>query len=634
MVLNTGLKNFIYGGLFILPLLPLLVVSDLLFPFIAGKGFFFRILVELIFAAWLLLALRDYNYRPRRSPLMLAGGIFLLILILATVFGVDPLKSFWSNFERMEGLSLYLHLAAYFLVLTSMLKTLRGWRYFFFTSLGVSVVVSIHSVGQLLGLYNIHQGGARIDANFGNATYLAVYLLFHLFLSAWLWTTTKSKNYYTGVALAVLGVVQLFLLYHTATRGAIIGLILGVVVSALIIGWRSDARARKIALTVPLVILLGVGIFYSIRNTELVQKSPVLERFANMSLSEGTVQSRFLIWRLSLSGVGENPILGWGPENYNIVFNKYYDPALWTNEQWFDRSHNIYLDWLIHAGLLGLIGYLSIFVLALLNLFKLIKRDPSQLWPGSILVGLLVAYMVHNFFVFDNLVSYFLFLSVLGYIHYLNLKEEVAPHSHWEVGSRGSIISAVAIVVVLIITFNIINIRPIKMGTAIIDALSPLPPEVPAEEAVNIKGNLFMEAVSGSYLGRAEAREQLMQWSTVVVTEQAVKEEQKMALLQFTASQLDLQTTVSPLDARPHLFLGNFLLSFGNYKEAVVYLNRALELSPQKHAVLFALGWAELKSGQVEQGLARLKATAEMSPDYPAAVETYRLGLKEVGRAR
>ncbi|MBP9855809.1 MAG: O-antigen ligase family protein [Candidatus Pacebacteria bacterium] len=634
MVLNTALKYFVYGGLFILTLLPLLVISDLLFPFIAGKGFFFRIVVELILAAWILLALRDQQYRPRRSPLVWAGAIFIIILILATIFGVDPLKSFWSNFERMEGLSLYLHLAAYFTVLISMFKSEKWWRYFFFTTLGVSIVVSLHAIRQLLGLTDIHQGGARIDANFGNASYLAVYLLFHLFLSAWLWASSKVKNYYGLVALALLWLVQLVLLYHTATRGAIIGFILGIMVTALIIGFKKGGRARALALAVPVIILIGAGTFYLIRNTELVQKSPVLERFANMSLSEGTVQSRFLIWRLSLSGVGENPILGWGPENYNIVFNKYYDARLWPQEQWFDRSHNIYLDWLIHAGLLGLISYLSILALAFWSLIKIIKNNPSQLLAGSLGVGLLVSYMVHNFFVFDNLVSYFLFLSVIGYIHYLTLAEAPPLAPRWEVGMRGSVVASIIILIGLVVTFNLINVRPIKTGMAIIDALSPLPAEITPEQSLNIRGNLFMKAVTGSYLGRAEAREQLMQMAAGVAADPNVKEEQKMALLQFTASQLDAQTKDTPQDARPYLFLGNFLLSFSNYQEALVYLQRALELSPQKHAVLFALGWAELKSGQVEQGLARLKATAEMSPDYPAAVETYRLGLKEVGRAR
>ena len=40
-------------GLFAIPLLPLYVSSSMLFPFITGKNFAFRIIVEIAFIFWL-----------------------------------------------------------------------------------------------------------------------------------------------------------------------------------------------------------------------------------------------------------------------------------------------------------------------------------------------------------------------------------------------------------------------------------------------------------------------------------------------------------------------------------------------------------------------------------------------------
>jgi len=37
-------------------------------------------------------------------------------------------------------------------------------------------------------------------------------------------------------------------------------------------------------------------------------------------------QSRLRSWNIGLKGFKERPILGWGIGNYNVVFNKHYDP--------------------------------------------------------------------------------------------------------------------------------------------------------------------------------------------------------------------------------------------------------------------------------------------------------------------
>ena len=76
---------------------------------------------------------------------------------------------------------------------------------------------------------------------------------------------------------------------------------------------------------------------------------------------------------MAIKGFIEKPILGWGQEGFNFVFNKYYDPRMYTQEPWFDRAHNTYLDWLIVGGALGLLSYLAIiflFYIIYLNLLN------------------------------------------------------------------------------------------------------------------------------------------------------------------------------------------------------------------------------------------------------------------------
>ena len=64
---------------------------------------------------------------------------------------------------------------------------------------------------------------------------------------------------------------------------------------------------------------------------------------------------------LPLKGFQEKPILGWGQDGFNYVFNKYYDPAMYGQESWFDRAHNAPLDFLVAGGILGFLSYFGLF---------------------------------------------------------------------------------------------------------------------------------------------------------------------------------------------------------------------------------------------------------------------------------
>src|SRR3989344_566891 len=116
MNINKFLQWFILGGLFLVLFLPLYVSDSMFFPFITGKNFAFRIIVELITGAWIILALRVPPYRPKKSLILYTLGAFVGVMAVADVLSENPFKSFWSNYERMEGFVGLMHVFAYFLV--------------------------------------------------------------------------------------------------------------------------------------------------------------------------------------------------------------------------------------------------------------------------------------------------------------------------------------------------------------------------------------------------------------------------------------------------------------------------------------------------------------------------------------
>src|SRR3989344_6956530 len=97
------------------PLIPLVWSNELFFPFISARGFFFRIVVEIVFAVWVILALKDNHFRPKGSLVLWTLVIFTGVIFLSYIFGISPYKSLWSNFERMEGFITLAHLFLYFL---------------------------------------------------------------------------------------------------------------------------------------------------------------------------------------------------------------------------------------------------------------------------------------------------------------------------------------------------------------------------------------------------------------------------------------------------------------------------------------------------------------------------------------
>src|SRR3989344_1479925 len=431
MSTNNWLRNLVFIGIFAVPFIPFVVSGSLLFPFITGKAFIYRVLVEIVFVLWFALAVRDADYRPRSSWIMKATGAFMVVVLLADIFALDSFKAFWSNYERMEGFVALAHHFLFFLVAASMMRTKNIWNKFLATNVGASIIMVIYAFLQLAGKITINQGGVRVDGTFGNATYLAIYMVFNIFFAGLLFTQWKNKT--ARYLLGAIALLDIVVLYFTATRGAILGAVGGAFITFVYLAIKAEKgdKIRKLAMTFVVLLIVGAGTFWSIRNTALVQKSPVLNRFANVSLEEVRSQGRYFVWPMAWHGFIERPILGWGQEGFNHVFAANYNPKMYNQEPWFDRTHNIVLDWMINAGALGIISYLLIFVAMLYSIGKASDANMTKAEKG-ILYGLVAAYIFHNLFVFDQIGSYILFFSLLAFLHYFTTVDKPAvQNSFW-----------------------------------------------------------------------------------------------------------------------------------------------------------------------------------------------------------
>ena len=216
MSLRELVRSIILICVFITPFICLFVANNMFFPFITGKNFTFRILTEIMFGAWGILMFIDATYRPRFSWILGAATAFIAIIAIADFHGMNPYRSFWSNYERMEGLITHIHLFLYFLVAGSVVASEKIWEWLWRTTLLASVMVNLfYAIPQISGLAESH---GRLDATFGNASYLSIFNMFNVFLAAFLFLRSKDRSWWTLWIYPAVAVLNLVILFYTQTR--------------------------------------------------------------------------------------------------------------------------------------------------------------------------------------------------------------------------------------------------------------------------------------------------------------------------------------------------------------------------------------------------------------------------------
>jgi O-antigen ligase len=657
------LKYSILGGIYLLLIIPFIVADGMFFPYIVGKAFIFRIIVEILFGLWLIYIIKYNESRPKTSYIFYSVLSFIFVLLMASILAVAPYKSFWSNFERMEGFVTFAHLFAYFMILISILNTEKMWLWFLRLNITAGVIMAITSLGD-----GAKENIVRIAGPLGNPIYISVYFLFIFFFTLILLykdvlvknlTNWKDfKKVFANILFYVyfsISILSSYIVYRTS-RGALLGLVGGILVAMISIAvfeksasTRLDESAKRvqsgpastqgggkkvirhIALGGIVIVLAFIVVFLGIRNTSYVKNNPTLSRLAQVSWSNVNDQARQLVWPMAIKGFKEKPILGYGLEGFNYVFNKHYDARMYNQETWFDRAHNAPLDFLVASGLFGFLAYLALFISAFYLLW--FKRNDIDISEMGLLTGLLAGYLFQAIFVFDNLISYIMFFTILAYIHsritekqdYKNNNSYIAQLVKDEEYQNYILIPLIVIITTVGVWW--VNIPAISANKTLISALR-LVQENRFPEALSA----FEKALSYKSLGDSEIREQLISSSVRAIKSETATVEIKQKFYNLTLDELEKQLKRVPNDARYYILTGSFLANVGNYKEAIPYIENAIKLSPQKQQMRFQLISVLYSLGRGEEALTEAKYTYDLEPNYEQAKGLYETLLKEVNK--
>lgn len=589
-------RTVIYIACGALIIIPFIVTDNLFFPYVTGKNLLFRIAVEVMLVCWIVLVIHDSKFIPRKSLLFTSFSLFVMWMLVATLLGDNVTRSFWSNFERMEGWVTLAHLLALFVVLIGFFQTKVQWRRLWYATTAAATVMSVWAIIERFS-YSIAELD-RISISFGNPTYLAGYILLHLGIVVWLWWShradSSSRFFSDWKSWVYMGISVLYLLtiWFAGSRGTVLGVMGGVGIFALLSAlWsRERPQLRKSSIVILLVIALCVGGFFALKDTSVVQDNVMLSRFAEISLSEGTSGTRFTIWKMALDAGSDHIVTGWGQGNFINVFAEYFEPSLYGQEPWFDRTHNVFLDWFIAGGLLGFLGYLSLFVTSLI----LIWKSEMDFVEKALFTALLGAYAIHNSFVFDNITSYIPFILLLGFFHRRGVTYEQQESS--TSSTQSSFISSAVLVVgvILIILFN----RPIYVQAhSLLDGLR----YVNAGEYEQAYAH-FDAALTMHPTGRQEVREQLAQVMATLYRN-GVDKEIFTEYVNRAQAELELEIADNPNNLRPYTYYVNTLQFKGENERALEVIDVMLEKSPQRQLTYFQKANIYEIQGEVDKAL-------------------------------
>ena len=321
--------SLIFFGLSLILFLPLVVSPETVFPYVVGKSLWFRGIVYCIAGFYLILISSNKSYLPDKNFLILIFSLFVLIQAISGIVNNSPVNSFWSNWERMEGVTDYFHWLILLIVSSSVLRKEKSWIKLLKINTYAGFIVAFLG---LLEFFNIvipiffgldifpsvvdpdqsYTLGERVESTIGNPTYIASYLSLIIFLSIGLMLREFQVNFNQSlrntflnfrlgtkifIYLSSVGtLISVWTILNSGSRASLIGLTIGTLFIALMLLIKlKDLRKYFYSL----FILIGSLIILFIISVNLIEsqrndlKDEIVKNYIPENLFNNEIQYSF-----------------------------------------------------------------------------------------------------------------------------------------------------------------------------------------------------------------------------------------------------------------------------------------------------------------------------------------------------
>ncbi len=497
MILGSNYSLFGKFIAFALFLLPFVFSRNLFYAGINAKVFFVLTTIY-ICGLFVVATLIKKSYGSERykifslqkRPLTTAVIFFLGSFIVSAIFGVYTTGSLFSDIIRGTGVLFILHVA-FLVYCLAYLTQDRDWslirRAVVLSSAILSALLIIGAEGfgfsGRIGVINLDIGGLT----FANTTFAGIYLVLTFIIGCWELLQVKTNNIIRGFLVPCLGIIGLSPIF---LNGGILNgsvSILSVLENPLLIV--GSARASSITLLVFLLWLLGFWLIKFFTKTarykitlavSFVSMAAVVLSTSFLFVDGSSIQrwyiesssaARVIVWQTGLEAFMDRPFFGWGPENFRFGFEQHFNNSLFLDknqgEIWFDKAHNFQIDALVSVGIVGMLGYVGLFLAFGCILFRANKRGLISDSEALLLSMVPVWHFLQLQTGFDTVSSYTLGVVFLGYA--LQLESKMHDGDYFSISRKYRIIGAIALIVLISYSFYIFVFKEYTRQAALVN---------------------------------------------------------------------------------------------------------------------------------------------------------------------
>jgi len=609
---------FLFGLLIFIPFISLVQFDETIYPYVTSKYFTFRFVVLLAGSLWLGVCLIDKKLRPKNSLIIKSLLLFLSIVFIADLLGANFWNSFWSNYSRMEGFLSLIFLFLFFLLLSSVLNTVQKWQWYWLSHILVSVIIFAIAVLQKFRLmlavdYN------RVDSVFGNASYLAIYASMIFFLCLYVFFSTRSK-WVRGCVIAA-GVCNLASIYLSQTRSATLAVLICV---GFFFYFLAKNKWKAVAYMFSGLLAFVVGVFLFKSRTGV--STNLFERIAQVSLKDGSTQARVEIWSYCWRAFLDSPIVGWGQENFSYL-SIFYRPQLWSTP-WVDRSHNIFLEWMVNAGSLGLVALCLMLAAIFLSLVKLNEsRLPKA--QKMALLSLLICWLINECLSIDFFSISILFYSVVAFIQFLQTHDRPVEEDQFKnLKDRQTAAVIIFIFLGLMVNFKL-NISQLQKNMEMRN-FSKTESILASDARKSCRADIEKQMQSLLSFEARELRSYLIQNAHIILSQYRQKNASEECVKSYyEATDQVIQKEI--LEDREDYFFkhmaANFYTQFFNFPRANSLFQELIAKTPQQQNYWIDLGHWYLAQGKLTDGLQMYQKAYDLEHGNPTAIMYLAMGL-------
>ena len=319
-----------------------------------------------------------------------AAALLALSFVLATIFSVAPIVSFWGGHPpSIGGLWTLLAMVGLFVSVAAGLRTERQLRRLAVAIAAGATVSALYAAIQAAGRDPFHwttvsgnvASWLRVAGTLGNPNFIGGYLAIACFVTLGVALAARGRVL-SALALAGLA-LQLLAIYKSGTRGAWIGVAAGTVVLAVLLTAQRRGPWRRVLAGFAVAGIAGVAALWFLQ-PYLPAGSSLAQIASLFRPTEGSAGVRLVLWRMAVTLWLRRPVLGYGPDSLESVMERAFGPTTETFLQGTGatRVENAVLDTLVSAGVVGLVALAAVTTVSFVYGIRAFLQTRSPLIPA------------------------------------------------------------------------------------------------------------------------------------------------------------------------------------------------------------------------------------------------------------